>query len=114
MSFYDLHLFVCCNERASDHPRPSCGLARGEAIRVAFQQQMRAHGLTRHVRVNKAGCMERCELGPCVVIYPEATWYRIDDPATDVEAIVREHLVGGNKVSRLLLPERLPGPEEAS
>lgn len=105
MSHYRVHVFACQNQRAPDAPRPSCGLARGEEIRIAFQQAMRRHGLT-DVRANKAGCLERCELGPCVVVYPEGVWYRIEDVAADVEEIVSEHFVKGQVVTRLALPSR--------
>jgi (2Fe-2S) ferredoxin len=105
MSWYDIHLFVCTNERAEDHPRPSCGRQGGAAIREAFARAFRAHGVS-NARANKAGCMERCEEGPCVVVYPEGVWYRIENPEQDAEAIVREHLVDGRVVERLLLPPR--------
>jgi (2Fe-2S) ferredoxin len=104
-SFYDVHLFVCMNERPADHPRGCCGESRGGAIREAFARAMRRHGVT-HARANKAGCLERCELGPCVVVYPEAVWYRIDNAEADAEEIVTRHFIGGEIVERLRLPDR--------
>lgn len=55
------------------------------------------------VRVNSAGCLDRCELGPCVVIYPEGVWYRVDSRA-DVDEVLQKHLVEGGRATALMLP----------
>ena len=108
MSYIDLHLIVCCTERASGDPKGSCGAAHGEAVRLRFAEAIKAHGLSGKMRANKAGCLHRCAAGPAVVIYPEGVWYRVADVERDVEEIVREHILGGRRVERLLLPEREP------
>jgi (2Fe-2S) ferredoxin len=54
------------------------------------------------VRVNKAGCLDRCEEGPCLVVYPEAVWYTYVDKS-DIDEIIEEHLVNGRIVERLRL-----------
>jgi len=59
-------------------------------------------GLKR-VRVNTAMCLDRCELGPCIVVYPEGVWYRVDT-VTDVDAVLAAHVQGGGRVKRLMLP----------
>lgn len=105
MSYYRYHVFSCTNERAADHPRGCCGAERGAAIAEEFKRQMRLHGIEES-RSNKAGCLDRCELGPCVVVYPEGTWYRIEEIETDVAAIVTQHLRDGRPVARLQLPAR--------
>jgi (2Fe-2S) ferredoxin len=107
--YYDVHLFVCMNERAADHPRGCCGESRGGAIREQFAKMMRLHGVGTF-RANKAGCLDRCELGPVVVVYPEGIWYRIEDPAVDVEEIVVSHFRDGKVVDRLRLPARTTEP----
>ena len=106
MQYFDLHLFVCCNERASGDPKGSCGAAHGEAVRLRFAEALKAHGLSGRMRANKSGCLHRCAAGPAVVIYPEGTWYRVADAERDVDEIVREHILGGRRVARLLLPDR--------
>ena len=106
MHYFDLHLFVCCNERASGDPKGSCGAAHGEAVRLRFAEALKSHGLSGRMRANKAGCLHRCAAGPAVVIYPEGTWYRVADAERDVDEIVREHILGGRRVERLLLPDR--------
>ncbi len=112
-TFYDVHVFCCINERAQGHPRGSCGKARGEAICDAFKRELKPHDLGR-VRANKSMCLDRCELGPCVLIYPEQAWYRIDDVDADVAEIVREHIVGGRSVDRLRIPDVPTPPEPAA
>jgi (2Fe-2S) ferredoxin len=107
--FYEVHVFVCMNERAADHPRGCCGEARGGAIREQFAKAMRRHGVGTF-RANKAGCLDRCELGPVVVVYPEGVWYRIADPDVDVEEIVVSHFKQGKVVERLRLPGRSVEP----
>jgi len=66
------------------------------------------------VRVNTAGCLHRCSLGPLLVIYPEGVWYTFAGES-DLDEILETHLVGGGRVERLLLPERAdePGPGDA-
>ncbi len=103
--YYRHHVFVCMNDRPAEHPRGCCGSERGGQIRDALARHMRATGAGQS-RANKSGCLDRCELGPCLVVYPEQVWYRIDDIETDVAAIVQEHLVGGRVVARLVLPDR--------
>ena len=107
--FYQHHIFACMNERDEGHPRGCCGAARGKQIAAQFKKMMRKHGVS-GVRSNKAMCLDRCEHGPVVVIYPEGVWYRIGDVERDVEAIVEEHLVGGQPVERLMLPARADDP----
>jgi (2Fe-2S) ferredoxin len=105
VSYFRHHVFCCTNERPADHPRGCCGAERGQAIADAFKKHMRIHGIDES-RANKAGCLDRCELGPCVVVYPEGIWYRIDDIEHDVSLIVQQHLRDGRPVERLQLPER--------
>jgi (2Fe-2S) ferredoxin len=56
----------------------------------------------RRARVNSAQCLDRCELGPCIVVYPEGVWYRVDNK-TDVDEVLRMHLLEGGRVARLML-----------
>jgi (2Fe-2S) ferredoxin len=69
-----------------------------------MQQLARAAGLGTKVRINKAGCLDQCEHGPMVVVYPEAVWYGKVRPE-DAAEIVEEHLVGGRPVERLRLAD---------
>ena len=100
--FYDAHVFVCCNRRADDHPRGSCAARGSEALRDYMKLRARQLGLQR-VRVNLAGCLDRCELGPCVVIYPEGIWYKAST-RDDVDSILERHVRDGGRVEELMLP----------
>lgn len=102
--FYDAHLFVCCNRRPDGHRRGSCAAAGSEKLRDYMKARAKEMGLPR-VRVNMAGCLDRCELGPCLVIYPEGVWYRIGSTA-DVDAVLERHVRDGQRVPELMLPPR--------
>ncbi len=101
--FYDAHLFVCCNRRPAGHQRGSCAALGSEKLRDYMKARAKEMGLKR-VRVNQAGCLDRCEFGPTMVIYPEGVWYRPETPA-DVDEILAVHVQGGGRVTRLMLTE---------
>ena len=104
MPVFERHVFVCHNVRPADAPRPS-GTADGKSeLFTQLQQLSKAAGLGGQIRVNKSLCLDQCEHGPVVVVYPEAVWYGHVQP-TDAEEIVSEHLVGGRPVERLRLAE---------
>lgn len=103
MSRYQRHLFICENRRPSGHPRGCCAERGSEEVRSAFKKALKERGLAGLVRANAAGCLDTCELGVTVVVYPEGVWYggvRVED----VEEIVQCHVVGGKVVERLLQP----------
>jgi (2Fe-2S) ferredoxin len=102
MSYYQRHVFFCCNDRGPDAERPSCNLCDSARIREYAKNRIKQLGLSGpgKVRINQAGCLDRCEEGPVCVVYPEATWYTYVDE-TDVDEIIESHLVNGNPVDRL-------------
>ncbi|MDO8679649.1 MAG: (2Fe-2S) ferredoxin domain-containing protein [Acidobacteriota bacterium] len=102
---FDKHLFICCNRREPGNAKGSCDPAGSEALQKAFKKALAARGLTRRIRANKSGCLDQCEFGPTVVVYPDAVWYSKVTEA-DVDEIIDEHIIGGRPVQRLLLPER--------
>ena len=110
---YDVHVFCCINERGPGHPRGSCSARGSQALQAYMKARGKELGLGSRVRMNKSGCLERCELGPAMVIYPEGVWYTY---ATrhDVDEILDRHVVGGELVERLLLKpgQTLPAPSE--
>jgi len=99
---YDIHVFCCINERAPGHPRGSCTARGSQALQAYMKAQGKALGLGSRVRINKSGCLERCELGPTMVIYPEGVWYTYNSEA-DIDEILARHVLGGECVDRLLL-----------
>jgi (2Fe-2S) ferredoxin len=101
--FFDVHVFVCCNRRPDGHARGSCAAKGSERLRDYMKARAKELGIAR-MRVNSAGCLDRCELGPCAVIYPEGVWYRLDTTA-DVDAVLERHVIAGGRATDLLLPE---------
>ena len=99
---YDIHVFCCINERAPGHPRGSCSARGAQALQAYMKAQGKALGLGSRVRMNKSGCLERCELGPTMVIYPEGVWYTYNSEA-DIDEILQRHVLSGERVERLLL-----------
>jgi (2Fe-2S) ferredoxin len=104
MPVYTRHLFICGNQRRAGHPRGCCDPEGGERLRAAFKQAIKRRGLKSSQRANRSGCLDQCEHGPCVVVYPEGVWYGRVKPA-DVDEIVESHLVQGQVVERLLIPD---------
>lgn len=100
MSYYARHVFFCCNQREGD--RVCCNDKGATGIRDYAKQRVKELGLSGKglARVNQAGCLDRCEEGPCIVVYPEAVWYTYVDRA-DIDEIIEEHLKNGRVVERL-------------
>ena len=108
--FYKCHVFCCTNVRPENHPRGSCARKGSVALRDEMKAMAKAMGLKR-VRINTAGCLDRCELGPTMVIYPEGVWYRYESVA-DLEEILNVHVKGGGRVERLMMkPDDAPKAE---
>jgi (2Fe-2S) ferredoxin len=106
--YYEAHVFCCTNRRPAGHPRGCCAERNGEALRDHMKSRARDLGL-RNVRVNNAGCLDRCELGPTLVIYPEGVWYTCAT-TQDIDEVLETHLVKGGRVERLMLKttDKLP------
>ncbi|MBK8270482.1 MAG: (2Fe-2S) ferredoxin domain-containing protein [Planctomycetes bacterium] len=104
MAAFERHLFVCTNVRAEGQVRGCCAGKGAEAIRERLKTLAAERGLKGRVRVNSAGCLDQCEHGVTMVVYPEGVWYGFVTPA-DVEEVVASHLVGGVVVERLRLKE---------
>jgi (2Fe-2S) ferredoxin len=100
MSHFKQHIFFCVNQR--DGGRECCNDHQAESVRDYAKQRIKALGLNGEgkVRVNTAGCMDRCSEGPVLVVYPEGVWYTYVDNA-DVDEIISEHIQHGRIVERL-------------
>ena len=100
------HIFVCCNRRAPGHARGCCDPDATEALRNRFKAELKQCGLGPLVRANRSGCLDQCERGPTVVIYPQAIWYGQVQPE-DVRSIIEETIIAGRVISRLRIPDHL-------
>jgi (2Fe-2S) ferredoxin len=105
MPTFQRHVFVCINERPADHPKGCCKSKGGPEVRDALKKALSARGIKSEVRANNAGCLDQCEQGVTVVVYPEQVWYGHVTVA-DIEEIVEKHIVGGEAVERLMLPDQ--------
>jgi (2Fe-2S) ferredoxin len=103
MSYYQRHIFFCLNKR--DSGEACCADHPAQQAFDRCKSRVKAEGLAGPggVRVNKAGCLDRCAGGPVAVVYPEAVWYTYVDER-DIDEIVDSHLREGRIVERLLLP----------
>lgn len=100
MSYYRYHVFFCVNQREGGEA--CCGNHRAQALRDYAKQRVKELGLAGAggVRVNTAGCMDRCGQGPVIAVYPQDIWYSYVDEE-DINEIIDEHLIAGRIVDRL-------------
>ncbi len=104
MPAFTSHIFICGNTREPGHRRGCCDPDGRQALRDAFKRELKRAGLGPLVRANQAGCLEQCEHGPAVVIYPQGIWYgRVS--VDDVPRIVAETVVGGRVLDDLAIPD---------
>jgi (2Fe-2S) ferredoxin len=99
--YYRLHVFCCTNERPAGHPRGCCKAKGSEKLRNYMKARAKELGLA-DVRINASGCLDRCELGPTMVIYPEGVWYSCKTP-DDIDEVLITHVQKGGRVPRLML-----------
>jgi len=98
---YSKHVFICTNQRP-EGSRVCCGESHGLALVAAFKKAIKDRGLQTEIRAQRTGCLEACEMGPSLVVYPEGVFYA-HVQLSDVEEIVTEHLENNRVVSRLLM-----------
>lgn len=105
-SYYERHIFFCLNQR--DNGQDCCAAHGAQQAFEHCKARVKQLGLAGpgQVRVNKAGCLDRCAAGPVAVVYPEGVWYTYVD-ASDIDEIVSAHLIGGQVVERLVVPPHL-------
>jgi (2Fe-2S) ferredoxin len=100
MSAYSHHIFLCENAREPGHKRGCCDPAQAGELRSAFKAELKRAGLAATTRANKAGCLDQCEHGPVMVIYPQGIWYG-GVRAEDARRIVEETIVAGRVLDDL-------------
>jgi len=103
MSPYHKHVFFCVNQRAAGED--CCNNHNAQAARDYVKDKVKMLGISTEkntIRINSAGCLGRCDVGPVIVVYPEAVWYTYIDQA-DLDEIIEEHLTNGRVVERLVV-----------
>jgi (2Fe-2S) ferredoxin len=100
MSYFKHHVFFCTNQRAEGET--CCNNHHASQMQAYAKDRIGQLGLKGKgaIRINKAGCLDRCDDGPVLVVYPDETWYTYVDKA-DIDEIIEEHLVHGRVVQRL-------------
>lgn len=103
MNYYKHHVFFCTNQR--EPGMVCCGARGGVELRNYAKDRIKALGLNegeagQRIRINSAGCFDRCDEGPVIVVYPEGVWYTYIDKE-DIDEIIDTHLIGGQIVERL-------------
>ncbi|MBI3939931.1 MAG: (2Fe-2S) ferredoxin domain-containing protein [Acidobacteria bacterium] len=108
---YRHHIFVCVNERPPDSPKGCCAAKGSLNLREFFKLEIKKRGLKGQVRANQAGCLDMCEFGPSVVVYPEGIWYTVRTEQDALEILDR-HIGKGEIVERLLMQWSSPSRKD--
>jgi (2Fe-2S) ferredoxin len=105
MKRFDKHIFVCENKRPEGHPKGCCADKNSLEVRALFKKRLKELGLNTSVRANASGCLDACEYGVTVLIYPEQVWYG-GVTINDVEEIVQKHILKNIPVERLKIKDK--------
>ena len=105
MARFTKHIFICENKREEGHPRGCCHSKGSSEIREQFKKRIKELGLNSTMRANSSGCLDACEHGPIIVVYPEQVWYG-GVKFEDVEEIIQQHLINNIPVERLLIKDK--------
>jgi (2Fe-2S) ferredoxin len=102
--YYSHHVFCCQNRRDESDSRGSCGNKGADVLRDYMKDRIKSLKMAGpgKIRINTAGCLDRCELGPVIVVYPDETWYHVQNTA-DIDKIIEQHLINGSPVESLRL-----------
>jgi (2Fe-2S) ferredoxin len=108
---YKHHLFVCTNRREDGHPKGCCASKGSEQVLDTMKRKLAEKGLRGQARACSSSCLDACENGVSVVVYPEGVWYARVTPE-DVEEILEQHVKGGAPVERLRMPAGQRTPKD--
>jgi (2Fe-2S) ferredoxin len=98
---YNPHIFMCLDEKGIGSGRGCCADKGVMELFAHMRGYAKQNGVT-GIRINRSNCLDRCELGPIMVVYPEGTWYAVRTKE-DVEKIVRNHIIEGHRVEQLVV-----------
>ncbi len=111
MKRFEKHIFICENKRPAGHPRGCCANKNSAEIKELFKKRIKELRLNTSVRANTAGCLDACEHGVTIVVYPEQIWYG-EVTIDDVEEILQEHIINNFPVERLKIRDKNFNREE--
>ena len=98
--FFEKLVFCCINKRSDSNPKGCCSLKNSENLQTQLKIKIKDLKLNKKIRINKSGCLDRCDLGPVMVIYPEGVWYTFKN-SEDIDEIFNSHLLNNKIVERL-------------
>jgi (2Fe-2S) ferredoxin len=110
MARYQRHVFVCINERPPNHPKGCCLLKGSAEVREMLKAELAKRGLARTVRANNSGCLDACEFGISMVIYPDGIWYG-GVKKEDIPEIIERTIMNGEVIERLLINDERYAPD---
>lgn len=105
MKRFNKHIFVCENKRPDGHPRGCCHDKGSHEIREHLKTKLKELGLNTVIRANAAGCLDACEFGPSIVVYPEQVWYG-GVTKDDVDEIIQSHILNNRPVEKLKIKDK--------
>jgi (2Fe-2S) ferredoxin len=104
MKRFDKHIFVCENKRPEGHPKGCCADKNSLEVRALFKKRLKELGLNTSVRANASGCLDACEYGVTVLVYPEQIWYG-GVTINDVEEIIQKHILNNIPIEKLKIKD---------
>ncbi len=104
MPKFKRHVFVCINQRPGDDPKGCCAAKGGAEVVAELKRKLFQRGFKRIVRANRAYCLDQCARGVTMVVYPDGVWYG-GVTVADLDEIIERHIVGGEPVQRLVIPD---------
>src|ERR1700761_8566964 len=104
--FYETHVFICTNRRPDGHERGCCASKGSEKLKDYMKARAKELKL-KNIRINASACLDRCELGPCAVIYPEGVWYKIDSREA-VDKVLDQHILQQSRAAALMIDKPAP------
>lgn len=105
MPRFQKHIFICENKRPDDHPRGCCFNKGSVEVREYFKKRLKELGLNSSIRANSSGCLDACEFGISMVVYPEQIWYGAVTKE-DIDEIIHNHLINNIPVERLVIKDK--------
>lgn len=105
MKRFEKHIFICENKRPEGHPRGCCFEKGSVQLKDKFKDRIKELGLNSLIRTNSSGCLDACEFGASMVVYPEQIWYG-GVTVDDVEEIIQSHLIENQPVERLTIKDK--------